>query len=57
MQMAADLVENKFEPHLLIQGEFSKKAILEKHINLRQQKSLPPSAFVYLKRTIPMCLD
>jgi ATP-dependent DNA helicase DinG len=37
MQMVADLVENKLEPHLLIQGEFSKKAILEKHINLRQQ--------------------
>jgi ATP-dependent DNA helicase DinG len=37
MQMVADLVENKLEPHLLVQGEFSKKAILEKHLNLRQQ--------------------
>ncbi len=37
MQMVADLTENKLEPHLLVQGEFSKKLILEKHINLRQQ--------------------
>lgn len=37
MQMVADLVENKLGPHLLVQGEFSKKGILEKHINLRQQ--------------------
>jgi ATP-dependent DNA helicase DinG len=37
MQMVADLVENKLEPHLLVQGEFSKKGILEKHINLRQK--------------------
>ncbi len=37
MQMVADLVENKLEPHLLVQGEYSKKLILEKHINLRQQ--------------------
>jgi ATP-dependent DNA helicase DinG len=36
MQMVADLVENKLEPHLLVQGEFSKKAILEKHLNLRR---------------------
>ncbi|BAS68013.1 ATP-dependent DNA helicase DinG [Bathymodiolus septemdierum thioautotrophic gill symbiont] len=37
MQMVADLVEKKLEPHLLVQGEFSKKLILEKHINLRKQ--------------------
>ncbi|CAB5500403.1 ATP-dependent helicase DinG/Rad3 [Bathymodiolus thermophilus thioautotrophic gill symbiont] len=37
MQLVADLVENKLEPHLLVQGEFSKKLILEKHINLRKK--------------------
>lgn len=37
MQTVADLIENKLEPHLLVQGEFSKKLILEKHTNLRQQ--------------------
>lgn len=37
MQMVEDLVEQKLEPHLLVQGEFSKKRILEKHINLRKQ--------------------
>ena len=37
MQSVADLIENKLEPHLLVQGEFSKKLILEKHTNLRQQ--------------------
>ncbi len=37
MQTVANLVENKFEPCLFVQGEFSKKMILEKHIKLRQQ--------------------
>ncbi|WXU00709.1 MAG: ATP-dependent DNA helicase DinG [Catillopecten margaritatus gill symbiont] len=37
MQMVADLVEQKLEPHLLVQGEYSKKLILEKHLNLRKQ--------------------
>ena len=37
MQMVADLVENKLKPNLLVQGEYSKKLILEKHINLRKQ--------------------
>jgi ATP-dependent DNA helicase DinG len=37
MQLVADLVENKLEPNLLVQGEFSKKLILEKHINLRKK--------------------
>ncbi|SFV87159.1 ATP-dependent helicase DinG/Rad3 [hydrothermal vent metagenome] len=37
MQMVADLVENKLEPNLLVQGEYSKKLILEKHTNLRKQ--------------------
>lgn len=38
MQMVANLVQNKLEPYLLIQGEFSKKLILKKHLNLRQKK-------------------
>ncbi|MDC9715023.1 MAG: ATP-dependent DNA helicase DinG, partial [Gammaproteobacteria bacterium] len=37
MQMVADLIENKLDTHLLVQGEFSKKLILEKHIELRKQ--------------------
>ena len=37
MQMVADLVEKKFDCDLFVQGEFSKKIILEKHINLRKQ--------------------
>lgn len=37
MQTVADLIENKLKPHLLVQGEFSKKLILEKHTNLRKQ--------------------
>lgn len=37
MQMVADLVEQKLGCELFIQGEFSKKLILEKHINLRKQ--------------------
>ncbi|MBE8189744.1 MAG: ATP-dependent DNA helicase DinG [Candidatus Thioglobus sp.] len=36
MQMVADLVEKKFACDLLIQGEFAKKLILEKHINCRK---------------------
>ncbi|TEU23615.1 MAG: ATP-dependent DNA helicase DinG [Gammaproteobacteria bacterium] len=37
MQMVADLVEQKIGCELFVQGEFSKKLILEKHINLRKQ--------------------
>ncbi|RUM83123.1 MAG: ATP-dependent DNA helicase DinG [Candidatus Thioglobus sp.] len=37
MQMVADLVEQKLGCELFIQGEFSKKLIIEKHINLRKQ--------------------
>ena len=37
MQMVADLVEQKLGCDLFVQGEFSKKLILEKHINLRKQ--------------------
>jgi ATP-dependent DNA helicase DinG len=37
MHIVADLIEQKLEPHLLVQGEFSKKGILKKHIALRQQ--------------------
>jgi len=37
MQMVADLVEKKLDCGLLVQGEFSKKLILKKHINLRKQ--------------------
>lgn len=37
MQMVADLVERKFDCDLLVQGEFSKKLILEKHANLHKQ--------------------
>ena len=37
MQMVADLVEQKLGCDLLVQGEFSKKRILEKHIRLRKQ--------------------
>ena len=37
MQMVADLVEHSLDCSLLIQGEYSKKRILEKHIELRRQ--------------------
>ena len=37
MQMVADLVEQSLDCSLLIQGEYSKKRILEKHIGLRRQ--------------------
>ncbi len=37
MQMVADLVEKKFDCDLFVQGEFSKKGIIEKHKNLRKQ--------------------
>ncbi|KAA0454940.1 MAG: ATP-dependent DNA helicase DinG [Candidatus Thioglobus sp.] len=37
MQMVADLMDKKLKPHLLVQGEMSKKGILEKHISLRKQ--------------------
>jgi len=37
MQMVADLVELSIDCSLLIQGEYSKKRILEKHIELRKQ--------------------
>jgi ATP-dependent DNA helicase DinG len=37
MQMVADLVEQKLGCNLFVQGEFSKKLILEKHTNLRKQ--------------------
>jgi len=37
MQMVADLVEKSLDCPLLIQGEYSKKRILEKHIGLRRQ--------------------
>ena len=37
MQMVADLVEQSLSCSLLIQGEYSKKRILEKHIELRKQ--------------------
>lgn len=37
MQMVADLLENKLKAHLLVQGEYAKKLILEKHIDLRKQ--------------------
>ena len=37
MQMVADLVEQKLGCELFVQGEFSKKLILEKHINLRKK--------------------
>ena len=37
MQMVADLVEQKLGCDLFVQGEFSKKLILEKHTNLRKQ--------------------
>ena len=38
MQTVADLIENKLDCNLLVQGEFSKKRILEKHIELRNNK-------------------
>ena len=38
MQTVADLVENKLDCNLLVQGEFSKKRILEKHLELRSNK-------------------
>jgi ATP-dependent DNA helicase DinG len=37
MQMVADLVEQSLDCSLLIQGEYSKKRILEKHIELRSK--------------------
>jgi ATP-dependent DNA helicase DinG len=37
MQMVVDLVEQSLDCSLLIQGEYSKKRILEKHIELRKQ--------------------
>jgi len=37
MQLVADLVEQFLDCSLLIQGEYSKKRILEKHIELRKQ--------------------
>lgn len=37
MQSVADLVDEKLGCDLLVQGEFSKKLILEKHINHRKQ--------------------
>ncbi len=36
MQLVADLVEQKLNCDLWVQGEFSKKLILEKHINCRK---------------------
>ena len=36
MQMVADLVEKTIECELLVQGEYSKKRILEKHIEKRK---------------------
>ena len=36
MQMVADLVEKIIECELLVQGEYSKKRILEKHIEKRK---------------------
>jgi len=37
MQMVADLVEKKIECELLVQGEYSKKRILEKHTEKRKK--------------------
>ena len=37
MQMVADLVENKLGCDLFVQGEYSKKLILDKHTSLRKQ--------------------
>lgn len=37
MQIVADLIEQKLQTNLLVQGEFSKKTILEKHINHRKK--------------------
>jgi ATP-dependent DNA helicase DinG len=37
MQMVADMVENKLDCTLFIQGEYPKKTILEKHTNLRKK--------------------
>ena len=37
MQLVADLVEQSLDCSLLIQGEYSKKRILEKHIELRSK--------------------
>lgn len=37
MQLVADLVDNKLGCDLFVQGEFSKKIILEKHINCRKK--------------------
>ncbi|SFV80555.1 ATP-dependent helicase DinG/Rad3 [hydrothermal vent metagenome] len=37
MQMVADLVEKKLGCDLFVQGEFSKKLIIEKHLSLRKQ--------------------
>ncbi|WP_428088302.1 ATP-dependent DNA helicase DinG [Candidatus Thioglobus sp.] len=38
MQLVADLVENKLDCKLFIQGEYPKKTILEKHMALRKQE-------------------
>ena len=38
MQTVADLVETKLDCSLMVQGEFSKKRILEKHLELRKNK-------------------
>ncbi len=37
MQMVADMIETKLDCNLLIQGEYPKKTILEKHTALRKQ--------------------
>ncbi len=37
MQMVADLIEKKLKCALFVQGEYPKKHILEKHIDLRKQ--------------------
>ncbi|SMM99588.1 ATP-dependent helicase DinG/Rad3 [uncultured Candidatus Thioglobus sp.] len=38
MQMVADLIQQKLKSNLMVQGEFPKRLILEKHIALRKQK-------------------
>ncbi len=37
MQMVADLIEKKLKCTLFVQGEFSKKSIIKKHLSLRKQ--------------------
>ncbi|MDC9726476.1 MAG: ATP-dependent DNA helicase DinG [Candidatus Thioglobus sp.] len=39
MQMVADMVEDKLDCDLFIQGEYPKKTILEKHMALRKQNN------------------